>query len=474
MVIVPNPWITNPASFLASKRLPPAAVEYGGVGLSILEFTDNFSTLNLTNWGQNAGVTISGNTCMINPGGKIQYNGSTRWSMVNSAVSLCINQLPDNAHYMLLYLGSQLSSMYFELEIGVALGMKCQLANDVGVTVFSSTTPYLLGRMNWIRMRESDGTVFWDYSADGIVWVTAYSYNHTGCAGMSAVVPVINPQSGATGPLIISRFNLPAPAPTAPGLLAPYTPTRTPVIANLMGLTAWPRGLPVTAQTPHAPYGSTSGGYTFTSTATGSKSPQGTGAGQYSWAATASGSKTEKGSGSGIYGWAATATGITARSGSAVGFYGWAATASGAKDEKASGSGRYGWAATATGTTLRIGSGATTYGWAASTTGTTSRYGSGATTYGWAASTTGKRISAGAAEPENYTWVTAASGQRIPLAATATRYGWASTVVGYQGLAIAAADKDRMLMVARENRVLVVKPENRVLVVAPENRILIV
>ena len=162
------------------------------------------------------------------------------------------------------------------------------------------------------------------------------------------------------------------------------------------------------------PYGSTSGGYTFTSTA--------------------SGSKTENGSGSGTYSWASTASGV--------------------KDERASGSGRYGWAATATGTSLRKGSSATTY--------------------GWAASATGHRISAGAAAPGTYTWVTAASGQRIPLAATATRYGWAASAIGYQGLAIAAADEDHMLVVAPETRVLVVTPENRVLLVAPENRILIV
>ena len=480
-VNIPNPFVTNPAQALAQGRFAPVrpTEEYSGVGVSISKFTDNFTSL--TNWGLTAGVTLSGNTCMINPGGKIQYNASTRWSMVNSGVSLCINQLPDNAHYMGLFLGSQssASSMQFALEIGVNLGLKCQLNNDAGATVFTNTTPYLPGRMNWVRMRESDGTVFWDYSADGIAWVTAYTYNHVGCAGMSYVAPVINPQSGATGPLIISQFNLPAPAPAPPGQLGPYTPTRTPVIPGLSIAATklfGPRGLPVIAQTPHAPYGTTSGSFSWASAAAGQRAPTSTAGGTYGWASAATGSATRSGTATSSFGWTSHATGSRSEVGNASGSFAWSSTATGYRTPKATGTGGYWWSSSAHGTAPIItkqGAGTGAYQWAATAAGLRHPAGGTAPSYQWAATAAGARPAIGTAAA-HYQWVTTATGQRIPVATSSGLYAWASHSIGYQGLAIAVADSAHTLTVAPRGFTITVTPGVRSITVAPASRTLTV
>lgn len=511
---IPTPFVANPAQALAQGRFAPVvpAVESIGGYKPLGTVTDNFA--NLSQWNVTNSVA-SGNTVLMNPAGGIALYPPPNYSFTNTFWSLNVNQLPDSGHSLTVLVYAERTSASVQTNLGVG-GFSAKMTADGGGTIYQQTVSYLPGLMNWIRVRESDGTVYWDYSADGITWVTPLSYTYSGCSGLVWVYATIGPSAGATAPVIISRFNLGPPAPTPPGRLAPYTPNRTPAIPGLSIANQklfGPRGLPVIGQSSHSPYGGTSGAYTFafaaggtttragtsagtyafSSASTGQRAPQATAAGGYGWSSTSTGAKTDRGTTSGGYTWTSAATGQRAPQATASGGFGWASASVGAKTERGTTSGGFSFAAAATGRRTPTAAASGGYGWSSSAHGTapvTTRNGTGSGIFGWSSSATGQRTPKASAtgsygwtstdhgtDPRlgatngAYHWVTTASGHRIPVATTAGLYAWAATVTGYQGLAIAHADAEHTLTVAPGNRTLAVASRVNTLTVTPGSRV---
>ena len=299
-VNIPNPFVTNPAQALAQGRFAPVrpTEEYSGHCASFSGLTDNFA--NLSQWTVNVGGSVSGNCATVNPGGYI-WTGNISRSLIGSSISFFVNQIGGGFRIGASSAATNASATLF---VGPAYGFSPSVTSDANVTLYNPSIPYLSGVMNWVRIREDDGTLSWDYSSDGINWVTPFTYNYAGLIGLNGPTSAQFFNQGTT-PVTISRFNLPPPAPAMPGSLAPYTPSRTPVIPGLSIAARklfGPRGLPVIAQTPHAPYGSTSGGYSFISTAIGSENPTGSGSGGYGFASAATGRRAPIGVASGSFG----------------------------------------------------------------------------------------------------------------------------------------------------------------------------
>lgn len=194
---------------------------------------------------------------------------------------------------------------------------------------------------------------------------------------------------------------------------------------------------------PGPPEGEASGGYGWSSGATGRTQRNGTTSGTYTWSSAASGKATQSASaGTSSYTWAASATGYRNPKGTVNGTYAWETGSVGEAEYAGQVNTAYQWATgSVTGYTPDPApTGTGQYGWAATGIGYSQRKATAAPTYTWAATVTGTRTPKSQGAPTYYTWASTAAGTRVAKGDTTGTYTWESgDVLGHQtgnGLAL--------------------------------------
>jgi hypothetical protein len=177
--------------------------------------TANFTTQDTTNfqgW-DGTNVTVSGGQLSITA--QNTYNGInspiTTWDLAASYALVQVNQVPTT------YPGG--IGLFIELRMG---GSGSNLVRwdwsgsnqftavrTVGgaTTVVGSSVPYAAG--TWLRIRESGGTIFWDYSSDGTNWTNTGSWAQTFGSIADARPFIFAGPGGVDRPFLLDNYNLP-------------------------------------------------------------------------------------------------------------------------------------------------------------------------------------------------------------------------------------------------------------------------
>lgn len=173
------------------------------------------------------------------------------------------------------------------------------------------------------------------------------------------------------------------------------------------------------------PEGVASGGYGWSSAATGKKPSKGSASGSYTWAGSATGKSPRRATSSGTYSWGSTAVGARTPKATASGAYQWETGSVGEANYEGQGFGSYTWVGAAVGQTpVDVPTGSGSYGWDGSAVGYSHRVATVDATYGWAATPVGKREPKGNAGTSDYAFVGTATGKRVAKAAAGGAYAF--------------------------------------------------
>lgn len=210
-----------------------SATSYGAIVLeldtttpaALSTLTDAFAGASLdtskwTNTSFGGSVTESGGFLALAPGisnagsgGQIISN--VYYSLVGSYALFKITQIPlQNSEYSLILAldGNNLVRItgfavdgHFE-AVKVVNGTYTQLA----------TATFNISTTNWWRIRESSGTIFWEYGSDGINWTTLFSVaSPLNVSTVQVTLQVYDPSSDAApGSLHLVDFNIPTATTT--------------------------------------------------------------------------------------------------------------------------------------------------------------------------------------------------------------------------------------------------------------------
>jgi hypothetical protein len=134
--------------------------------------------LNPALWTYNGNTTFTGaGVTVASPAGTDVYGGldsAVNWSLARSAMYV---RLVDAGNQSLaswqVFINASASSggVQWMLQGGT---LAAQSSTGSGYTD-AATITYSATAMRWLRIREASGTVYWDYSADGVTWTTLAS-----------------------------------------------------------------------------------------------------------------------------------------------------------------------------------------------------------------------------------------------------------------------------------------------------------
>jgi len=170
---------------------------------------------------QNGGTTSydSSGAHMIAPAltanGESEIEAQQRYTAISSGafVKAVVTQVADNNAEagMIVYQDEQGN----QLQLMVINGNLIAGYIQRGTGVTTGTIAYNATTMKWIRIRESAGTIFWDYSLDGSSWTNLTSMDSPMDVSLVRTsVLAFNAVSSATAEIgVFSQFNIPQVAP---------------------------------------------------------------------------------------------------------------------------------------------------------------------------------------------------------------------------------------------------------------------
>jgi hypothetical protein len=237
---------TQSPAFTATSALwsAVAAIFYVVGTPAVTTLSDSFpgTTLNSTKWAVVSGSpTVNNQLSMVQSTSYIEIASQIPYTLVGSVLTVkVIPPTSDN--------GSRETQLQF-VSSGVGLSITVGDGNTISCWYYDSTgtrhngpAPAHTGTV-WLRLREVSGTVFWDYSNDGVTWTNAWSVVNP-CPVNSAYVALLggfwNVETAGQATVFQNLNILPAPslAPGAQGVSGTGTsisaPSRaTPVAQTL-------------------------------------------------------------------------------------------------------------------------------------------------------------------------------------------------------------------------------------------------
>ena len=207
---------------------------------SFSTLTDSFSagSLNGTVWGtQGDGVTISSGHASINTTSSSYFSGmytNSTYDLTNASVLFQVISVPTPDSYppvANMGIGFYQGGGYENLMWGYDMTNLKWVPSWDGGTMTAAPT----GAAKWLRIRNaggSGGSVYWDYSTDGLNWTNAGSQTvaaittaaGTGLGGVtfdltSLYLSFYNSEGNSNGSFVIDNVNVAPPVPKSGGLL---------------------------------------------------------------------------------------------------------------------------------------------------------------------------------------------------------------------------------------------------------------
>lgn len=190
---------------------------------SFNQLTDTFQTKNLTKWSWLSGAGVAGGqlTLDCNSSSSGQIVTPIPWSLLSFSTSIELIQVPavglGTTETLFQLVNSTADANHFGVGFRVNNGqLICRYVLAGSWTNAVTPISYSATAHQWLRLRESGGTVLWETSPDYQTWTTRASMARTSLTGITfnALKAVIG--TGYTGaetspiPAIFDNFNLPA------------------------------------------------------------------------------------------------------------------------------------------------------------------------------------------------------------------------------------------------------------------------
>src|SRR4051812_46926138 len=163
--------------------LPPA---FTAVLAPTSALTDDFATQDTAKWTYPSGAAASGGQLVLNCTSTYTENLSVNaYRLSESSAFVQLVSVPTALTaetYLNLYLDAgnpNLNNVYYYVN-----GPEISAFRTVnGTATKFAIIPYDSAVHKWLRIRETGGTVYWDYAPDGINWVNQTSWVHTFSTG---------------------------------------------------------------------------------------------------------------------------------------------------------------------------------------------------------------------------------------------------------------------------------------------------
>lgn len=184
-------------------------------GDPITDFTDDFASGTLANWTQDnltASWAVSSGAARVNrTSAGLEYaalyaiDGNTVWDVTGSALTFQVPYFSSSDAASTSHLYVQLASPG-QTTVWPSFrfyGTSKTVQPWVGVAAVGSSRTHVDG--DWYRIRESGGTLYWEYSSDGTSWTTLHSAAST--LNMTRVAIVATAWFNASGVTIDARLD---------------------------------------------------------------------------------------------------------------------------------------------------------------------------------------------------------------------------------------------------------------------------
>jgi hypothetical protein len=137
--------------------------------------TDNFATQDNAKWTYSAGASVVSGQLNITADANFYYIVSgSKYDLIGSSVVVEVPQAANggaNPGYTWLRVGTDLlGSNDNLLSLHAAFGVLRAQRVQGNVETLVQTDAYNATTHRWLRIRESAGSIYWDYSADGLSW----------------------------------------------------------------------------------------------------------------------------------------------------------------------------------------------------------------------------------------------------------------------------------------------------------------